>query len=369
MTWWRRFRPNKATFPAALVATLLCSFGLFLLWFDSGSTEFEMDRYGNSVVSTLAQTTAGDLFDDERINLALTANHLTANPEVAGVTFYNAGNEIVATSGQQKPTYRYTATAILDDTTAGYVSIILDPEAFERQIPWLRGLLTLMIIMLTPVLAMLALQLSARGNRSLPIVSVRKEGVEAQAVYVIALTLNNQYALSREAQIAAIQDALAMAQEVCALYPGIPLALNEKGIALVLAKEGLGGLKALYAAFLIQRLLSEYETDGEFRCFLSESHSVINPAEAAKMDLQQLSNFDDLENTLTLASLAKANTLLVDQLVFDGLDENEKTWARHFNHPILEDLAPATHIFDIPELPEQEAALIKDQATLILGFS
>ena len=84
MTWWRRFRPNKATFPAALVATLLCSSGLFLLWFDTGSTEFEMDRYGNSVVSTLAQTTAGDLFDDERINLALTANHLTANSEVAG---------------------------------------------------------------------------------------------------------------------------------------------------------------------------------------------------------------------------------------------------------------------------------------------
>jgi hypothetical protein len=249
------------------------------------------------------------------------------------------------------------------------VSIILDPEAFERQIPWLRGLLTLVIIMLTPVLAMLALQLSARGNRSLPIVSVRKEGVETQAVYVVALTLNNQYALSRDAQSASIQDAMAMAQEVCALYPGISLALNEKGIALVLTKEGLGGLKALYAAFLIQRLLSEYETDGEFRCFLSESHSAINPAEATKMDLQQLSNFDDLENNLTLASLAKANTLLVDQLVFDGLNENEKTWVRPFNHPILEDLAPATSIFNIPELPEQEASLIRDQATLILGFS
>ncbi len=87
------------------------------------------------------------------------------------------------------------------------------------------------------------------------------------------------------------------------------------------------------------------------------------------MDLQQLSNFDDLENNLTLASLAKANTLLVDQLVFDGLNENEKTWARPFNHPILEDLAPATSIFNIPELPEQEASLIRDQATLILGFS
>ena len=328
-----------------------------------------MDRYGNGIVSTLTQTTAGDLFDRERINLALTANHLTANPEIAGVTFYDAENEIFATSGRQKPTYRYTATAILDDTTAGYVSIILDPEAFEQQTPWLRGLLTLMVIMLTPVLAMLALQLSAGGNRSLPIVSVRKEGNEAQAVYVIALTLNNQYALSRDAQIASIQDAMAMAKEVCALYPGISLALNEKGIMLVLTKEGLGGLKALYAAFLIQRLLSEYETDGEFRCFLSESHSSINPAEATKMDLQQLGNFNDLEKNLTLASLAKANTLLVDQMVFNGLSENEKTWARPFNHPILEDLGPATNIFNIPELPEQETSLVKDQATLILGFS
>ena len=369
MTWWRRFRPNKATFPAALVATVLCSSGLFLLWFDTGSTKFEMDRFGNSVVSALAQTTAGDLFDDERINLALTANHLTAIPEIAGITFYDAGNEIVATSGTQRPSHRYTATAILDDTTAGYVSIILDPEAFERQVPWLRGLLTLMVIMLTPILAMLALQLSARGNRSLPIISVRKEGLDAQSVYVIALTLNNQYALSRDAQVASIQDAMVMAQEVCALYPGISLALNEKGIALVLTKEGLGGLKALYAAFLIQRLLFEYETDGEFRCFLSESQSATNPAEATRMDLQQLSSFDDLDKNLTLASLAKANTLLFDQMVFNGLSEAEKAWAQPFSHPILEDVAPASSLFNITALPEQEASLIREQATLILGFS
>jgi len=369
MTWWRRFRPNKATFPAALVATVLCSSGLFLLWFDTGSTKFEMDRYGNSIVSTLAQTTAGDLFDDERINLALTANHVTADAEIAGITFYDADNEIVATSGQQNLTYRYSATAILDDTIAGYVSIILDPEAFARQVPWLRGLLTLAVVMLTPILAMVALQLSARGNRSLPIVSVRKETSDAQAVYVIALTLNNQYALSRDAQMASIQDAMAMSQEVCALYPGIALALDEKGVALVLTKEGLGGLKALYAAFLIQRLLSEYETEGEFRCFLSESQSAINPAEATKMYLQQLSNVDDIDKNLTLASLAKANTLLVDQLVFDSLSDMEKAWVQPFSHPILEDLAPASSIFNITDLPEQEATLIRDQATLILGFS
>ena len=369
MTWWKRFRPNKATFPAALVATLLCSSCLFLLWFDTGSPEVEMDRYGNSVVSTLAHTTAGDLLDEERILLALTANQVISNAEIAGITFYDSGNEIVTTSGIQKPTYRYTATAILDDTIAGYVSIILNPDAFQRQIPWLRWLLSLVVVMLTPILAMVALQLSARGNRSLPIVSVPREGPLSESVYVIALTLNNQYALSREAQAASIQDALEMAQEVCALYPGIALALDEKGIALVLTKKELGCLKAVYAAFLIQRLLSEYETQGTFRCFMSESQSDINPAEATRLELQQLENSADIDKNLTLASLAKANTLLVDQMVFKSLSSDEQAWAQPFSHPILEDIAPDSSLFNISTLPEQEASLIREQATLILGFS
>jgi hypothetical protein len=47
----------------------------------------------------------------------------------------------------------------------------------------------------------------------------------------------------------------------------------------------------------------------------------------------------------------------------------EKAWVQPFSHPILEDLAPASSIFNITDLPEQEATLIRDQATLILGFS
>lgn len=369
MTWWRRFRPSKATFPAPVIATTVFSVFMFSIWINIAATDEEMDRYGQSMVSALAQTTAGDLFDNERINLSLTAHYINALPAVAGITFYNDENEIIVTSGAQKSTDRYTAASILDDTTAGYVTIILDKQVFARQVPWLHLMLSLVAFLLTPIITVAILQLGARGNRSLPIVSVRKENEEEESVFVIALTLNNQYALARDAQTAAIEDAMAMAQEVCAVYPGIALSLGESGIIIVLAKKGLDGLSAVYAGFLIQQLLSEYETNGEFRCFMFESKSEINPAEVAQLKLEQLDNADDLNKSFTLASLAKANTLLIDQLVYNCLQEDERLWVKSFEHPILEDLNPANKIFIIPSLPERETTLIKEQATVILGFN
>ena len=69
-----------------------------------------------------------------------------------------------------------------------------------------------------------------------------------------------------------------MGQEVCALYPGLAVSLQERGLTLVISKAEASGLKAVYASLLVQRLLREYETQGEFRCMLS---TVISPSDPA----------------------------------------------------------------------------------------
>ncbi len=77
----------------------------------------------------------------------------------------------------------------------------------------------------------------------------------------------------------------------------------------------------------------------------------------------------DVEQNLTLASLAKANTALMGAEIFEDLSEEQRLWAQPFHHPILEDLAPERLFYCIEELPELELALITEQAQVVLGFN
>ena len=78
-------------------------------------------------------------------------------------------------SGSQDSASRYTATATIDDTITGYVTIHLNSAAFRPATPWLHWLASVITVLVVPWLTVLLMQLSARGNRSLPIVSVQQE--------------------------------------------------------------------------------------------------------------------------------------------------------------------------------------------------
>ena len=61
----------------------------------------------------------------------------------------------------------------------------------------------------------------------------------------------------------------------------------------------------------------------------------------------------NVEQNLTLASLAKANTALMGAEIFEDLSEEQRQWAQPFHHPILE--GPAQTAFLLHQaLPEQE---------------
>ncbi len=78
MLWWKRFRSTKATLPAATTASMLCAVALTAIWFGAGNQQNEAQRFGSTLANTLAKTTAGDLLDNQRINLAVIANHVSA---------------------------------------------------------------------------------------------------------------------------------------------------------------------------------------------------------------------------------------------------------------------------------------------------
>ncbi len=363
-----KFRASRVTLPAAGIATAICALCLLLIWFEPPDGQAEMDRYGQALAATLADSTAPELFNKQRIALTVIANRLTTANEIAGVAFYDTQDGLMALSGVQRTGADYQAQATVDDTPSGRVTVSLDPQAFATPVPWMLWLLSALVVLLTPPVTVMAIQFSARGNRSLPIVSVPAEPSQEQSVFLLTVRLHNQRSMNAEEQGQAIEDALTMGREVCALYPGLTVTLQERGLALLISQSHADGLKAVYASLLLQRLLREYETQGEFRCLLSCAVSPTDPAESISMSADTLEQITNLEQNLTLASLAKADTALLSAEVFEQLSAEQQAWAKTFSHPILEDLAPGQTFYSIESLPELEHALITSQAQVVFGF-
>ena len=355
--------------PAATIATAICAASLLVIWFERPDGQEEMDRYGSALANTLANTTADALLNTEQITLTVIANRLTALEEIGGIAFFDPSDAMMAMSGIQPSNVSYVAEATIDETLSGIVYVTLNQEAFAPPLPWMLGLLSLITVLLTPAITVMVIQFSARGNRSLPIVSVPAEQAQEQPAYLLTVKLHNQRSLRSAEQKQAIDDALAMAQEVCALYPGFAFAIQERGLALLISKAETDGLRAIYASLLLQRLLREYETQGEFRCHLCNIISPKDPAETTAMTVDAIKAVTNLEQNFTLASLAKSETALMTAEVFADLTQEQSGWAQEFTHPILEDLAPQQMFYSIERLPEREKTLITGQAQVVLGFN
>ena len=364
-----KFRASGVTLPAAAIATAICAASLLVIWFERPDGQEEMDRYGSALANTLANTTADALLNTEQITLTVIANRLTALEEIGGIAFFDPSDAMMAMSGIQPSNVSYVAQATIDETLSGIVYVTLNQEAFAPPLPWMLGLLSLITVLLTPAVTVMVIQFSARGNRSLPIVSVPAEQAQEQPAYLLTVKLHNQRSLRSAAQKQAIDDALAMAREVSALYPGFAFAIQERGLALLISKAETNGLRAIYASLLLQRLLREYETQGEFRCHLCNIISPKDPAETTAMTVDAIEVVTNLEQNLTLASLAKSETALMTAEVFADLTQEQCGWAQEFTHPILEDLAPQQMFYSIERLPEREKTLITGQAQVVLGFN
>lgn len=369
-SWWKKFRPNQSTLPAAILATLFCGVGLLLIWTQPLKTDREMARYGEALSETLAHSSAGLLLHQERIDLAVVANQISQYREVAGVIFYSANNEIIVLSGTTESSSHFIAPATLDDTITGYVSVVLNEAAFAAPARIGAWLLSLLILAISPFLSLGILQLSARGNRSLPIVSVPEPVVaEAQPSFALTLNLYNQLALDKDSRQSAITDALNMAYEACAIHQGIAVEIPERGAMILFDQKSVSGGQAICASFLIQRLLHEFETPGKFRCYLTEIDCPGCPAELNQLNLEDLEEHADIDMLITLAALAKPDTVLLSEAVYSKLSNEEKVWSRLFNHPLIEDVDASDHTYLVSELPAEQAKLVDSQATLILGFN
>lgn len=362
----RRLQPNQRTLVPTALAALFAGCATLLIWLPAHDPAPEMDRFGQSVADSMAQATRGLLLNKDRIELAVLATELTAQPEIRGVAFYDPAQEVLAMSGSLDDTRPYNAHAALEDTITGYVAVALNRTAFAGASPLPRIAGTLLVVLLSPLVALGLVQITTRGSRSLPIVSVPDAPARVQQSYCLVINPYNLIALSREAGQQVIQDAVTMANEVCALYAGLSLVAAERGVLVVLDRETVTPTQALSGAFLLQQLLHSYETEGEFRCYLTVVDCPGSPAELGGLTLAQLDDSFDFEHAMTMAALAKPLSLLMDARIFALLDETLQACASELRHPMVEDAEAAP--YEIGDLPPRYAAIIAEQQGVILGF-
>lgn len=367
-TSWTRFSPSKATIPVALLTAVLCTAGMLAVWVHNPQPDVEMNRFGNALAQTVAASSAGHLLHKDRLEMAVVAQDTLELAEVGGVIFFNPNNEIVAVSGASDAGRHFTAPATLDDTITGYVTVVMIDEAFTPVSGWWRWLVSVVVLLGAPAAAIATFQLTARGNRSIPIVSVPDPMLHEQPSYCVAINLYNQLALDKKQISQTVGDALEMAKEVCAVYPGIAVELPNRGVLMFMDKSAVAGSDAVAGAFLALKLLTEYETAGQFRSFVCVRKCPGAPADLAELKVNQLPDDTDIEGLLTMAALAKPETVLLDRDVFHDLDPMVQVEASVFEHPLLDDMTDGD-TYQIGHLPEKTSSHVEGQAQLILGFN
>ena len=370
VSWASRFKLDSASnpglLPAVAITTVLMAAGMWWLWSTPVDSQHTMDRYGDSLADTLATASAGPLMHDNIIELAVVAARTVALPEVAGVVFYDAQREVVASNGSVDLHAEYPGTAMLEETITGYVSVYLHAERFVPPVSAARWWLTLLLCLLAPAAAMLGVSLASRTKESLPIVSVPESNLPCSS-YCLTFILHNQMSLDRPMRTTAIQDALDMTLEASALHQGMRLEVTGRGVIVLFDTKHVSPQRVLATAFLTLRLLSDIDSPGHFRVFANTVTCPGSPSERSHFDWEELSEID-VDALMTLASLAKPDSVLLCGSVLSQSSDDIRSCAELFKHPLAEDLTDKT-LHHMAQPAPEEQQWINDQANLILGFT
>ena len=115
--------------------------------------------------------------------------------------------------------------------------------------------------LLTPPITVMAIQFSIEVIGHCPLFPAQGSGAGATR-HLLTVKLHNQRSLNTQEQQQAINDALTMGREVCALYPGFALTLQERGLALLISKAAPAVRTHCTLHFCCSAVA--YETQGNF---------------------------------------------------------------------------------------------------------
>mgnify|MGYP003299510396 FL=1 len=350
--------------PIAL-ASLITTLGITLLWLSNQKDLSGQRNYAIGLNNLLAYSSKDFVIEKNAINLALLGKEVTKAKEVDRVVFYDTDNKILGLVGHSAAGPHYTEQIIVDGTLVGYVTVSLNQKAFEK-LPIVELILySSLVIFAVTLLFYLIFKSTKNVRTSIPIVSVpKKKDVPAFCLFI---NVHNHLSLANAAKEIAIDDALAMASEVCAMYPGAYSKLPEAGILVLLDEETITPYESVKAGWLLQKLLKEIETTNLYRFFLSTCVCSEKPSESSDKLLVESVSKNERALGLRIASLTKADSISLSKSLFGKLNDAQQESCQLLEHPVLNDLAKSQDIYALsPTSPEEET--IQEQVNMILGF-
>ena len=349
------------------ICTFSCSLGFLLTWYPYIERSQNIEKTGSLISESIATTTANDFFNAELINLSIAGIDIAKHPEIQSVRFIDDSGDVLFSAGKPNLQNLYVTKVTVNNIQAGTVEISLNSDAFRPSKPIFELTLSILVVFLMPKLLALITRNFNLENRSIPIISVNNQP-NGKAFYII-INLINRLSMQKTSVEQALQDAETMSKEVTALYEGSTIRVDDLGICLALPNGTCNAKQAVNAVFLLQVLLGEYYTAGQFRCFLKEGAWTSKENDMEGADFKSFFSAKDFSAWLTLAALSRKDTALVSSMIISELPDEVRQQAKTFEHPLTRDIDTVEQIYLIEELPEVDEELIYQQAKMILEFA
>ena len=344
----------------------MTALGITTIYFYNYEQFSGKERYANSTTKLLSYASKNYVIERDLINLTLLGKEAIKSTEIDRLVFYDLDNKILGVVGTSLTGPHYTEPIIDDGILAGYITVSLNPEAFDKLPIGLMAITGSSVIFVVTLIFFLLTIPKKRTTTSIPIVAVpEKEDFPAFSLFV---NVHNRLSLSEESNISAIDDALTMASEVCALRPGYAFRLLDQGILVLFDTEEAVAYDGVKAAWLLQQLLLELETPALYRFFMSTCISDGKPSELSEsIAAKEIFSHHEANLAFRFASLTKENTISLSADLYNSLSTSQKESCLLFEHPVLEDIAEGRSLYTLTK-NEDEEETIKTQVDMILGF-
>ncbi len=234
-----------------------------------------IDRFGEAISAQLATLSAEPLIAGDRVRLGVLAQRMSEFPEISMVSLHTIDDRTVAVSGERSgrdaPVYDYPIG--FEETQAGYVRVMLDPQAFSSghalAALWLPALVMLLLSGALGYGLGRHLEIRARPRTDdLPTGPTTEDGepeADGGAQYFVVINLFNQMALPSAIRGQVVGRCLKRVEQVARLYRAECTELPGTGFVLLLSQRDETDFcfRALCAALLCADLLEELN-DGDF---------------------------------------------------------------------------------------------------------
>ena len=338
-----------------------------------GQGQSRLVAFGNTSAHRLSELAVKPLLRNDNLALSALTNDMAMFDEIAGISIYSVDGQLLAVAGNfapytTLPTYSQEIT--VQDTIAGYVQILIDPDAFQTSLSdkvlqslWLcaTGLLTVIGVVIG---------LAFRANLLASGPSIKEGSSSHASAFILVVNVFNQISLPAEARTRAMSIATARSNRVANLYAARATLLTGTGVALAFDQTDAQdrSFEVVCAALLLSRALDAMNHDhyAEERPKIRFRFGLhVGPVCTT---LDELLSTDNARDAVLLSALASDGHLAVSEDVMASITRTERIIGRIKDNPAAISLISTSRRYHLVEgVAPAYQTLIERQAELIIA--